>query len=229
MNDMPYSISRVIETVQPYAVNARQKRPAYHKTLPDNLEIEAKIHITSDEDVIGIMEKLKPLGLTGFEYRSEEQYMFRLDDGAHICRIVVQGQKEEWLKLKSKNTRLTTPKYKFPAVLRSGSKLKVGDDDYKDAYKLTKELPLMTVFNKECLNFFYPYRQCIFSLSFSLAWNDTFLRREMEFEYEGHTDQRTPPTRQEIEEIFEDMFVELIGEPFTNRIHAETKYEALSI
>ena len=224
---IPSSIRSVITLLEPYAAMATSPRPKYEPSLPDGLEIEAKIHIESDEDVTSIMGILAAQGLKGFEHRSEDQYMFKLGDGAHICRIEVADIDVTWLKIKSKNIPITTANHKFAAVLRKGVKLKPGDEEYDAYYKKVQELPLMARFNKECINFFYSFRGYVFSLSFSLAWNETFVRREMEFEYEGHTATQQAPMRQEVEEIMEDMLSSIIPQALQTRIHAETKHESL--
>ncbi len=227
--NVPDSINAIVQLTYPYMAQAGGQRPMYNKTLADGLEIEIKIPIRINKDVITVMDTLLSYGLCGAEHRSETHYVYQLEDGAHLNRMHIKGASEIWLKTKSKNMPITTPRYKLPAVCRTGKKLKPSDIDYEAAYDMTRKLPLVTSFKKECLNFFYLYHHCIFSLSFSLGWNeDGFLTREMEFEYEGHTHQEIPPSRREVEEILESMMVELVSADLRKRAHATTKYESLT-
>lgn len=227
-NNVPVPASRIIDIAYSYANKASGKRPLYYTTFADGLEIEAKIPINTGQDVIDTMNNLEAFGLTGFEHRSEFHRIFKLKNGAHIGRISVKGLNEEWLKIKSKNTPVHTPKHGFPLVSRRGMKLKPMDYYYRSKYDLTKELPLMAAFDKECLNFFYSYKNCIFSLSFSLAWDgNNFLRQEMEFEYEGHTSYRTPPNLNEVKAMMENIIVRIVPNPFVQEMNRETKYELL--
>jgi len=226
---MPPSIASIINVVQPYKTKAPGKRPSYVKTLAGGLEIEIKIPIYNPEkDILAVMNNLLPHDLCGAEHRSETHYVYALENGAHLSRITIKNSDEVWLKKKTKNTPITTSRHKLPAVCRVGEKLNVGNPRYDRMYKITTTQPLKVQFEKECLNFFYTYEDCVFSLSFSLAWSNTsFLKQEMEVEYEGHVTGKPAPSHLEVEELLETMFMHLIPGFLHSRVHAETKYESL--
>lgn len=222
---MPPSIQEILSAVQPFLLPP-SLRPSFVKASVEQ-EIESKIHIDSSRDVVEVLEILQSVGITCTESRSETHHLFSLEDGAHVGRILVAGQKAEWIKVKSRNTPIFTPHHHFPAVFREAVKLTPGDETYDSFYAITLGTPYV-IFNKECVNFFYSYKECVFSLSLSLAWNDSgFIRQEMEFEYEGTQDAVRHPVQ--VDAIFEDMLIELIPAHLRRKLHAKTKYESLQV
>lgn len=227
---MPTSTLAIIKIVHNYMKDVGLHRPHFTNILPNGEEIESKLHIKSPQDVRDILDKIQKLGFSCGEHRSESHYLYQLDNGAHISRIEIAGMNTEWLKMKSKNHAQSTTRYGFPLVRRTSVKLKPRQQGYEQMYGLTQCTPIFANFHKECINLFFTFHDCVFSVSFSLAWNEKgFKREELELEYEGHIDPSGYETTEEVEETMEDMIRYCLPDHRTRKLHTETKYESLDV
>jgi hypothetical protein len=221
------SLAEIIGTINPYLSRADLMIDEYEKAF-GNQEIEIKLSIQSLSDVSYVLEKLSTLGLGKAEHRSEQHSIYALPHGAHLSYIDIEGDDRKWMKIKTKNTSSRTPEYKLPIVFRTSMKLDASEPKYFAYSQLVQEQQPFAEFNKECINFFFLFQKQVYSLSFSLAWNErSFRRYEMEFEYEGHLADGNDLSLEDAKHSLELMLHALLPPRLLRRLHPNTKYEML--
>lgn len=226
---VPASIKIVVNIIEGFFSNIKTSRPEYFKTLTNGIEVETKIEISDPEDVSKLVDILKPFGLGGAEIRRENHTIYNLNSGAHLALIKHDMDREIWIKLKSKNKPITSLKYKYPFVIRKGEKLKPEDQYYDKYYAHARSKAPLTSFKKICANLFYVYKDNVYSLSFSLAWdNRDFIKQDMELEYEGSTVEGQVLTSEQGVSLMEQMVSEVVPSELKAKLSSVTKFEVLS-
>ncbi len=200
--------------------------PIYHDIVKKSqTEFETKVDIESEKDLILAFSVISNLKIIKSEHRSEIQHLFKTNEQEVIYMILVDNIKEVWLKVKidefNNKQMIHAP---LPLVIRKGFKYKPRDNGYNEIFNKISKSEFIYSYHKECLNYYFKFKELFFSLSVSLAFNDVgFKHLQMEFEYEGVLKNSKPPTRKEILAIFYSFFEENLP-IFLNRLNNQTKY-----
>ena len=196
-------------------------------TAGKDYEYEAKVDIINSGDLIKTLDKIESLKILKSEHRSELHHLFEIKDDSVMYLILIKELSQVWIKIKSKTKKIKTKNYNIPIIFRKGYKYKPEDSGYNSAFNRITTGKYFDSYNKECINYFFRYKNFFYSLSVSLAYNKKgFKHSQMEFEYEGYLQGTECPsgkeTMKELELLFKNIFPYLF-----NRFNTETKYEAL--
>jgi hypothetical protein len=194
-------------------------------TRKGSVEVETKVDISEIEDVIDVVQIIEGMGVISWNVRDEIHDLYEIDSGS-VCRISFPRGHEVWLKEKTNCQKVLSPRM-LPFILRQGVKYKPGGMGYSEVLKKIAALECLQTYSKRCINIFFPFKESVFSLSFSLAKNESgFVHNQMEFEYEGGAAPEYSLAIDQVllrfDELFNDKFSHLVG-----RLNTVSKLEAI--
>ncbi len=221
--------NRIIEIVDQYIVGAPTKRVLERvQTLGSDVELETKINIESIQDIVSIMKEISKLGISKVEKRFEYHHFFAGDNDQHDVLILVHGSREVWIKKKKDRQVITAPDLNLPILLRHESKMKPNDKNYLKSFSDIFSKPYIGNFEKTCIDLSFYFNDLSFTATMSLAFNPLHNSQlyQIEFEYDGHKENTTPPSFELIVSEFERMLKSNFLN-FLKRITPHTKLEWL--
>lgn len=188
--------------------------------------VEIKISVIDPLYLNKILTQLLGLEILRTTRRREIHHLFATDNLDNKSLVYVPGITTPWIKIKENLIRHQTPKNKFPAISRKVAKYKPEHTDYGLAEKHLKHARFISIFEKDCCNFYFESEKNVFSLSVSIAANrDGFFDVQAELEFEGnYCGQQTSISNQLA--LLENVIAKHFS-AFTLDLSSETKLEKI--
>jgi hypothetical protein len=184
---------KIVEISSKYFKGVPTKRdPELIQTLGD-IELETKMNIKKLSDVRTILDKIKKVGFSSAIHRTEYHHFFSKDLIAHSVLILIKDSNEVWIKIKKDKQQINTPFNNFPILSRHEKKLKPQDPSYLNEFQQTIVSNYIGSFKKECLDFFFYYKNLSFVITLSLADSKHSSLYQIEFEFAGHKKTKSHP------------------------------------
>lgn len=221
---------KIIEISQKYLIDAPTQRiPEPIQTLGDDVELETKINIEKLDDLDDVeivLDNIKKQGFSKVTHRTEWHHFFSDNNIAHNVLILIKDSDEVWIKIKKDKNQIYTSQNNFPILLSHERKIRPQDENYREEFQKTISKKYIGSFKKECLDFYFYYKNLSFTVTLSLADSAEDSIYQIEFEFDGHKEGTKPPNFYTILTIFEQMLLNICPHK-TDKITIYTKIEWL--
>lgn len=154
-------------------------------SLGDDLELEAKVDISSVDEVERVIHALQNRDISEVVSRREWHHFFAYSLSEHHAFVLSQGSPEVWIKSKRGSTSLQTPLDNLPVLLRQERKITPQHPQYFSVFAEVLRTPYIGTFQKECLDVSFWFNDLSFTLTLSLAHTpekNQFFQFELEFD-----------------------------------------------